>query len=167
LAVTPIVTFLYSTRTPAARAGSSRPAGAPRQVIVISVDTLRRDAVSAYGPDHRQTPAIDRLAGDGIVFQNALSPASWTLPSLASVMTGLSPSVHLVTGLNSRLSDRVTTLAETMQAHGYRTAAIVHNPLLSRSRNFSQGFSEYVEIHEPAYGDALGARALQRLLPAV
>jgi arylsulfatase A-like enzyme len=136
--------------------------GAPRHVFLITVDTLRRDAVSAYG-EGRLTPAIDRLAADSVVFDNAWSTAPWTLPALGSMMSGLAPAVHGVTGLTSRLSDRVTTLAETLSARGFRTAAIVHNPLLEPARNFGQGFVEYMDLHEPSYGGSLGAELLQTL----
>ncbi len=162
LAATPVVIANFPVGAAEARPdGSTRP-GAPRQVILITVDTLRRDAVSAYGQGNL-TPAIDSLSRDAVVFDNAWAAAPWTLPSLASILSGLSPAVHGVTGLTSRLSDRVTTVAETLDSHGYRTAAIVHNPLLEPARNFAQGMGEYVDLHEPSYGDSVGARLLQTL----
>jgi arylsulfatase A-like enzyme len=81
------------------------------------------------------------------------------------MMTGLSPSVHLVSSVRSVLSDRVTTLAESLREHGYHTAAIVHNPLLDPDRNFAQGFDEYVDLRPPSFGDSVGARVLQTVWP--
>ena len=85
----------------------------PRQInILLTIDTLRADAISAVGTRSGQrTTAIDGLAADGVVFTHAVSPAPWTLPAVASILSGLSPSVHLTTELGSRLSDKVTTLA--------------------------------------------------------
>ena len=114
---------------------SSKPTP-PRRILLISIDTLRADAL-------KDTPAIDALARDSTVFTRAWSPAPWTLPALASVMTGVSPQVHLATGLGDRVPDRVTTLAEALRRKGLRTAAIVSSPLLGREVNLSQGFQEY------------------------
>lgn len=114
---------------------SSKPAP-PRRVLLISIDTLRADALI-------DTPGIDALARDSAVFTRAWSPAPWTLPALASVMTGVSPQVHLATGLGDRVPDRVTTLAEALRRRGLRTAAIVSSPLLGREVHLDQGFQEY------------------------
>jgi arylsulfatase A-like enzyme len=161
--------LVYLVRTPGI-GGAQRPAQpgprSPRHVILLSADTLRADALSCYDEAGVRTPRIDRLAADGVVFRRAISPAPWTLPSVASILTGLSPKVHLVTTLKSRLSDRATTLAEHMGRAGYHTAAIVQNDLLRARVNLSQGFAEYVVLHEPSYGGALGAWLLQKVLPA-
>jgi arylsulfatase A-like enzyme len=162
LGAAPAAAAFLPSRGGEVRADVSSQPGAPRQVILVTVDTLRWDAVSAYGHG-TLTPAIDRLAADAVVFDNAWSTAPWTLPALGSMLSGLSPDVHGVTGLTSRLPDRVTTVAETLSGYGYRTAAIVHNPLLEPARNFAQGFGEYVDLHEPSYGGSLGARLLQSL----
>jgi len=108
----------------------------PRRILLISIDTLRADALI-------NTPAIDALARDSTVFTRAWSPAPWTLPALASVMTGVSPQVHLATGLGDRVPDRLTTLAEALRRRGMRTAAIVSSPLLGREVHLDQGFQEY------------------------
>jgi arylsulfatase A-like enzyme len=162
LALAPAVAAWYPARGSGVLADVSRPAGAPRRVVFVTIDTLRQDSVSAYGSTTR-TPAIDTLAADGVVFENAWSTAPWTLPALASMLSGLAPQVHGVVGLTSRLSERVTTLPEALAVHGYRTAALVHNPLLEPARNFSQGIGEYVDLHAPSYGESVGARLLQKL----
>ena len=65
-------------------------------VVLIVVDTLRADALGAYNPSIHQTPHIDRLADQGILFEQAYAPAPWTQPSVASLFTGLMPSTHHV-----------------------------------------------------------------------
>jgi len=161
----PMAGGVLSDRSPAARAAGEP--GTPRHIVLISIDSLRADAVSAYSAGPQRTAAIDALASEAVVFERAIATAPWTLPSLASMLTGLSPSVHLVTGMASRLSDRITTLAESLGARGYRTAALVHNPLLGPDRGFAQGFDDYIDLHEPSYGGAVGIRLLQATLPSL
>jgi arylsulfatase A-like enzyme len=125
--------------------GASRPPAPrpPQRILLITIDTLRADALSCYRAQTPRTPAIDALAGDSVVFRRAWSPAPWTLPALASAMTGVSPQVHLATGLGDRVPDRLTTIAEALRRAGYRTAALVSSPLLGREVNLAQGFREY------------------------
>jgi arylsulfatase A-like enzyme len=127
-------------------------------VILIIVDTLRPDALSCYNPDSGPTPHIDRLAQDGILFTNAFSVAPWTLPSVASIMTGLSPTVHLALRPESRLADTPTTLAECMRDEHYMTAAIGVNIFLKPEHNLSQGFDEY-HFYKPPIGEYAEASA--------
>src|SRR5690349_9016769 len=105
-------------------AALTRPEPAVRHIVVLSIDTLRADAVSPSA-----TPAIAALARDSVTFTRAFSPAPWTLPALASVMTGVSPQVHQATGLGGRLPGRLTTLAEALRRDGFRTEAIVSNQI--------------------------------------
>lgn len=114
-----------------------------KHVIVIIVDTLRVDVVSCYGSQSPATPQMDQLARDGIIFTKAISAAPWTLASVSSIMTGLSPSVHMATKARSRLPDAVTTLAEHLRDVGYFTGAIGYNPFLLPEFNTSQGFLDY------------------------
>ena len=135
-------------------------------VIVISADTLRADRLSCYRRERAvATPGIDALADDGILFERSTSAAPWTLPSLASIMTGLSPSVHSVVDVDSRLPDSVTTLAESMQRAGYHTGAIVLNDLLHPKSNLVQGFDDYNFLTFPSYGRSIGRRALETVFP--
>ncbi|HEX7185101.1 MAG TPA: sulfatase [Thermoanaerobaculia bacterium] len=136
-----------------------RKAHAVRRVILLSVDTLRADALSVYGGESR-TPSLDRLAGDSVVFQRAYSPASWTLPSMASVMTGVSPQVHQALRTRSRVPDRLLTLAEVLRRDGYRTAALVSSTVLGSAANLTQGFDEYRSFPAPWLGRSFGAAVL-------
>ncbi|MHC4183082.1 MAG: sulfatase-like hydrolase/transferase [Planctomycetota bacterium] len=136
-----------------------------KNVILITVDTLRADVLSPYNKQGVSTPHINQLAGDGLLFTRAISPSPWTLPSLASIMTGLSPSVHMVTGSKSKLIDTLPALAEYTRDAGYFTTAIVHNDYLRPATNLSQGFLEYNFLQNPSFGDSYGVRLLQGLLP--
>ncbi|MCP4404196.1 MAG: sulfatase [bacterium] len=135
---------LLSTPRPRSLTAKLQGASHPiKHVILIIDDSLRADVLSCYNPQTRQTPFIDRLAQDGILFRQAFSAAPWTLPSVSSILTGLAPSVHQVTERTSRLADSLRTLAEYMHDEGYATAAIVNNGFLAPKHNISQGFMEY------------------------
>ena len=148
--------------------GAAKPiaAGAapPRRILLISIDTLRADALSCYRAQTPGTPALDALAADSVVFRQARSAAPWTLPALASAMTGVSPQVHLATGLGDRVPARLTTIAEALRRAGYRTAALVSSPLLNRVSQLDQGFQEYTAFPgdsgtKPADPDQLSSLA--------
>jgi len=113
-------------------------------VLLISIDTLRRDHVSAYGYDRPTTPTLDLLAEEGALFEWAWSPSSWTLPSHVSALTGLSPSAHQVEGERDRLAEEVATLAQTLDRAGYATAGFTSHVYLDEKYGFSRGFDAYV-----------------------
>lgn len=120
-------------------------------MIIVLVDTLRRDRVGAFDPGRRLTPCMDRLAREGFRFTRAVAPSSWTKPSVASLFTGLYPGRHgavgcptFLTGLQV-LEEGFTTLAERFRAAGYRTAAFVTNPHVIPEYGFDQGFDRFVE----------------------
>lgn len=135
-----------------------------KNVILITIDTLRRDALSCYGSAGVFTPNIDRLADDSIVFDRAISPSSWTLPALSSIMTGFSPVVHQTIRLESKLPEGIPTLAEHMRDAGYHCSALVANGILSR-KNLSKGFSEFRVFAPSAHGRTFGEKVLRRLFP--
>jgi arylsulfatase A-like enzyme len=119
--------------------------GAPPHVVIVVLDTTRADALSSYGNPRPTTPNLDRLAAEGVRFERAYATDFWTLPSHASLFTGLYPSDHGATSETNRLAERADTLAERLQRAGYRTGAFVSNAWLSPERGFSQGFETYVE----------------------
>ncbi len=137
-----------------------------KRVILITVDTLRPDFVSDYNSSSDSTPHLDGLAHDGIVFTKVISPAPWTLPSLSSLMTGLSPDVHLAQKPGSILPDNMVTLAEYMQGGGYYTGAIVYNPYLKLTHGMAQGFLDYDVYPKSLIGNSFGAAILKKMLPA-
>lgn len=132
-----------------------------KHVVLITIDTLRSDAVSAYNVHTRGTPNIDQLANDGILFRNAVSEAPWTLPAIASIMTGVSPLIHLATEMNSQIPTGLPMLAEYMQKAGYQTGAIGRNPHLVR--NVFRGFQFYKFFPKPKI-TGLGGFLLHKVL---
>jgi arylsulfatase A-like enzyme len=115
----------------------------PPNVLLVIVDTLRADVLTLYGGTEVETPTLERFAREGTVFRAAFAQASWTKPSIASILTSLYPSSHRAVLKPSRLPDPVVTLAEALSAFGYTTGGIVTNINLSPSFNFQQGFDEY------------------------
>ena len=121
--------------------GAAVPEDAPEHVILIVVDTLRYDAISAHGIGPNRTPNLDRLAADSVLFSNAVSSGPWTIPSMASILTGLPPEAHGATREEMALPDACETIGELAQRHGYYTGAIGTNPILLPSlTDFQQGF---------------------------
>jgi arylsulfatase A-like enzyme len=167
LAAAPIAGAIYDRRASTLEARSQQPSRVPPRIIVISVDTLRADALSAYRRGAGPTTAIDSIANDGVLFEHATAPSPWTLPSLSSIMSGLLPATHQATVVTSTLSSNVMTLAEYLSGHGYYTAAVVHNDLLNPRNNLKQGFNEYLPLHEQWFANAVGARLLSAAAPAM
>ncbi|NLH47575.1 MAG: sulfatase [Myxococcales bacterium] len=114
-----------------------------RNVVLISVDTLRADHVGCYGYQPPTTPAVDRLAAEGVVFEQAYASSPWTLPSHASIFTGLYPRGHGADLVNKSLPLGAVTLAEVLKDSGYRTGGVVCAPFLDTMYNFQQGFDVY------------------------
>jgi len=113
-------------------------------VVMIVMDTQRADRMGCYGYDRPTTPNVDALAERGLLFTDAYATSSWTWPSTASLMTGLSPDSHGVKGLDAcTLSQGFTTLAEALQRRGYTTAAFSGNPIVEPTRAFDQGFETF------------------------
>ena len=123
----------------------------PRNVILISIDTLRADFLGCYGYDRPTSPASDQLAGDGVLFEDVLATSPWTPPSHASMLTGLYPSHHGLKPKDSSMigdairSD-VPTLAEVLGKHGYETAAFVRSVVLREESGFGRGFATFVPV---------------------
>jgi arylsulfatase A-like enzyme len=120
----------------------SAPDRAPN-VIVIAIDTLRADHLSCYGYAQNRTSSIDALAGSGVRYASAFAEASWTRPSMATILTGLYPSSHGAVHKADSLPDRVDTLAEILARGGYYTAGFADNINIAPTFNFQQGFAEY------------------------
>jgi arylsulfatase A-like enzyme len=118
----------------------------PHDLVLISIDTLRADRLGSYGRDGAGTPHLDRLARRGARFSDAMAPAPLTLPSHASLFTGLDPSRHGVrhNGLYA-LDASADTLAERLQAAGFRTGAFVASVALAARHGLDQGFERYTE----------------------
>ncbi len=117
------------------RAVASLPPAAPGSpnVLVIVIDTLRADHLSSYGYGRATSPQLDQLAKNGVLFQNAVAPCSWTLPSHASLLTGRYPFEHGLKNVQPWLGwgqknlNGFATLGEALQRSGYRTGAFSAN----------------------------------------
>jgi arylsulfatase A-like enzyme/Flp pilus assembly protein TadD len=110
----------------------------------MTVDTLRADRVGAYGAASAHTPTLDALAEEGTRFATALAPTPLTLPSHASLLTGLEPLHHGVRdNALFRLPDEVETLPERLRARGFATAAFVGAVVLDRQYGLARGFDRY------------------------
>jgi arylsulfatase A-like enzyme len=116
----------------------------PIGIVLITLDTTRADRLSPYGFMNVSLPHLERLAREGIVFDQATSVAPLTLPAHASLLTGLLPPNHRVRDNADRaLALERTTLAEILLARGFRTAAIVGSDVLHPDRGLAQGFELY------------------------
>jgi arylsulfatase A-like enzyme len=127
------------------RASTARPraaAGSPN-IILISIDSLRADHLHAYGYARETSPNLDRLASQGALFETAIAPTSWTLPSHMTLMTALPPEVHGVTSSRRRLPADIDTLPQRLRRAGYYTGGIVSATYLDGLFGFSRGFDEY------------------------
>ncbi len=126
------------------------PQEAARNVILVSLDTLRADRLSAYGAERATTPKMDAIAARGVRFETALAPASSTPPSHMTMLTGTSPCRHGVWGvhLEDILPDEIDTLAEILGRNGYTTAAITENAYVAAPYGFARGFDSYAELKQ-------------------
>ena len=116
----------------------------PRNLLVITLDTLRADRLPLYGFQGFSTPAIDRIAAGGMVVEEAFASAPLTLPSHTSIFTGLHPPRHGVRdNASPPLHPQFTTLAEILRSHGLQTAGFVASVVVSPERGLDQGFDLY------------------------
>ena len=126
-------------------------------VLIVVVDTLRADHVSAYGYARETSPNFDRLSHEGVLFENAIAPAPWSLPSHVSLLTGKYQFEHGIgdvpamslSGLRAPAMNGFETLAETLEQHGYRTGAFSANrTYFSANLGFYKGFSHFEDYYD-------------------
>ena len=134
-------------------------------VLLITIDTIRADRIGAYGAADSETPTLDRLAGDGILYEHAYAVAPLTLPAHASLLTGVYPPENGVrnNGIHA-LADGWTTLPEMLGERGVRTAAVVAATVLDRRYGLAQGFEVY---EDEMRADRTSAAAVDRPAEAV
>lgn len=156
----------------------------PPNLLLISIDSLRYDHVGCYGYPAPTTPTLDRLAREGVRFQNAVSTTSWTLPSHAAMFTGLYDSTHGLVDNGLRLDPRHRTLAEELARAGYHTAGFFGGPYLHPLFGLGDGFEVYEScmedadeqldpqtfaaqsrrVHNASHADITSPRTLERVL---
>ena len=141
----------------------------PPNIVLVVVDTLRADHVGIHDPGGQSlTPNLDRFADSSIVYTEALSTAPWTLPSHASLFTGLYPEVHGVNWGHYKLSDQYPVLPQLMREKGYDTFAVSNNWILSEVNGFARGFDTFIETatdpHLTSWRLALRCGALRSMV---
>jgi arylsulfatase A-like enzyme len=120
-------------------------------VLLILIDTLRADHVSAYGYPRATTPTLDALAGEGVLFTHAFAQSSWTKPSTASLLTSTYPTMHQMNLDQSKLADSAVLLHEVMRAHGYETATLSGNPWITPEYGFDQGVDYFYSVYDERF----------------
>jgi arylsulfatase A-like enzyme len=153
-------TGLWGTlRVRGARPASPEVTLHPRGVILILADTLRADHLELHGYQRVTAPTLTRLAREGAWFRNAIAQATWTQPSVASLLTSLYPSSHGVCDFDSKIPDDVQTIAESYQNAGHSTVGFSSVNFTGRHSNAHRGFDELHEsVSLPDDGSSKTAR---------
>ncbi|NOT30919.1 MAG: sulfatase [Planctomycetes bacterium] len=124
-------------------------------VILISIDTLRADHLGTYGYERDTSPFLDRFARDAVVYEQAFTPAPWTLVAHMTMLTGLFPAQHGVVQEELALSPEIPLLAERLEAAGYQTLGLYYPCWIDERYGFARGFDVF-----RAHGSVEEARAL-------
>ncbi|MHC4846635.1 MAG: sulfatase, partial [Planctomycetota bacterium] len=142
-------------------AGCSRDASPPGNLILITLDTTRADALGVYGAPPGITPNLDRLATRALVFERAYSTAPFTGPSHSSILTSQHPSTHGVLFNGHRVDGGLgadsITLAEHLSGAGFATGAVVSAGPLAERYGFARGFDTFQHVKQSGHGDSGGA----------
>ncbi len=123
---------------------ASRPTVNGPDILVVLFDALRADHTTMYGYERATTPTMQAIADRGTVFERAYSASSWTKPSVATLMTGLSPESHGNHSISSRLPLNAVTLAEVLRDGGYRTGVFAENSFVSPLFGYDRGADRVV-----------------------
>ena len=149
---------------PAAAPPAEAPEGAPN-VLVLMWDTARADRMSLYGHDRPTTPRLDAFASEARVYDAAFAPSFWTVPSHASLFTGLPVGVHRTNAHSTWLQNKYTTLAEQLRGHGWDTWMFSANPNLSHKTNLIQGFDTVLSQRQEPWQSRAIALTESKLIP--
>lgn len=122
---------------------------APEHLVLVVFDTLRADHMSVYGYPRPTTPFLESVVDDVVRFAEVRAPAPWTIPSHASLFTGLPPAQHRAQWGRMRLAEEFETLAEILSREGFCTVGLSANPLVAESTGLAQGFSTLELIRGP------------------
>jgi len=170
LAVIAVIAVMAALALSSCGAGPSRPdapnaarPAKPPDILIVTVDTLRADHLSAYGYTGNRTPTIDGLLARGVTFTNATTPMPRTTPALATMLTGLPPQLHGSREVNQAIRD-VPLVSEILRAHGYATLAVSGNLAASPRFGLDPGFDRFDVLTRPDNGaDRITALALERV----
>jgi len=125
----------------------ARPKERPPDVFVYVIDALRADHLGCYGYDRGTSPVIDAFAGEATLYQRALTPTTWTRPSVATMLSGLYPSVHGAMHNTDGLAEWPVLLPEILRESRYATACFTTNLQIGENFGFNQGYDRFVLEH--------------------
>jgi len=118
-------------------------------IIVITIDTLRWDYVSIYGQGYAQTPKLDRLAEEGILFKSCIAQIPLTLPSHTTILSGTYPLYHhVIDNSGIQVPNQLQLISEILRNHGFSTSAFIGSYVLHRKTGMNQGFEYYADEFE-------------------
>lgn len=126
-------------------------AGRP-DVLMVVIDTVRAENMTAYGYDRGTSPNFDMLAAEGALWMDAMAPSTWSLPSHASLFTGTFPGFHMAHDETRHLGPTPPTLAEVLARAGYETRCFTANPHISAHFGLTRGFQHADEVWREAEG---------------
>lgn len=126
-----------------ARIAESGAKAIPTSVLLVTLDTTRADRIGCYGAKDAATPTLDALAAGGVRFERVTSPSPLTVPSHATMLSGLVPRRHGARDNAARLSPGLPLLTERLAAAGRATAAVVSSVVLDRAAGLDRGFTRY------------------------
>ncbi len=143
------------------------PGDRPLNVLLVVVDSLRRDHLGCYGYERATSPNVDRFARDATLFTGATSQASWTTPAMGALLSSQYPTTLGIHSTLSALPDEAVLLSEVLESRGYATGAVVSHSFCSSQCNFHQGFQEFDESnvlgHDAVSSPGVTDRALEFL----
>ena len=143
----PVTEHAVRVATPRLLAEHAAPPAGPN-VVVVSIDTLRADALGCYGGPPEASPTLDRLAAEGVLFEQAISTSTWTLPAHASMLTGMNPMRHgairaIRDGARGVIEADATLVSEVAAEAGIETAAFTGGGFVDAEFGFARGFDRY------------------------
>jgi arylsulfatase A-like enzyme len=136
--------------------------GKAKGIVLVSIDTLRRDHVGAYGYAPPTTPRIDALAREGVFCEDAVSPSSWTLPAHLSMLTSVDPGAHGGVDMSHGFNRRVPTLAALLRQAGFATHAVTSHLYVSAVYGLDDGF-DHLDFHQDRKATDVANRAMDVL----
>jgi len=144
-----LTAFMDPVIGPAHPASSAAIAKRRPNIVLFLADTFRADNLEAYGGAPERAPSINAVARESVVFEQAYGTSPWTLPSQASLFTGLHPPEHGATMRERILPRNFLTVTEVLARNGYRTAAVTDGAYISRRFQMNQGFDWFLEHTGP------------------
>src|SRR6185295_5721141 len=136
--------------------------GRAKGVVLVSIDTLRRDHVGAYGYARPTTPRLDALGAQGLVLDDAVSTSSWTLPGHLSMLSGADPGAHGGMDMEHGFNRRVPLLPELLKGAGFATQAVTSHLYVSGVYGLDQGF-DHLDFHQDRKANDVADHAIDLL----